>query len=261
MSKSLLCILSEETEDFRNLCLKLDQLEGPIKPAEVKYFFDLVLNISAKMRMLEQLVYGKLKANLPDPMFENLPKDKRDTLLEQLTEMTQAHIPSSDNGKRTKKTHYDLLANLYEGIGYGRADQIIIEEVSNENKYFFELAMVDAVFRIAKQKVSVVLSIIQSVQYIEPMIITTMEKLLLKMVNPQTNELLFTEANLPQYIIEHKTKEYHANPILLKYYDGEKVPGYGRQITHVFNDAFRRIGELMFDGENLKTSEPHLASE
>ncbi len=260
MSNSLLCILSEETGDFRTICSKLDQLQGPIKPQQVKYFFDLILNISAKMRMLEQLVYGKLKADISDRMFEKISPEKKQLLLEQLSEMTQAHVPSSGGSKRTKTTHYDLLANLYESIGYGRADQIIIEEMSNENQYFFELAMIEAVFRAAKQKTSVVLSVIQSVQYMEPTIIATMEKLLLKIVDAN-GQPLFTEQTLPEYIIEHKNKEYYDNPILLKYYDDSKVPGYGREITHILNDAFRRIGELMFDGETLKTQEPHLASE
>ncbi len=257
MNESLEKVLEHETRQIRELCQKLRTLKGPVEPVKVKLFFDLILSISSKVGLLEQTTYGMLSANVEGP-FANLTKGKREELRKHLEEMTQAKVEASDK-KRNRTTHYDLLANWYEQIGYGRAAQIIALESSNDNPYILEMALMDAQFRVAQKKVSVMLSLLQVIQYIEPMIIDAFAGLSTQLVKPGTPELFYANGELPDYIVEHKHKDYHKKPILFKFYETDNFPGYCGMIAHTFNDVFARVNELLFELDREDSLKPHLS--
>lgn len=257
MKEKLEQVLSRETEGLQALCSKLETLQAPIEPQQVKLFFDLVLNISAKTRLLEQFAYGKLKSNADGSMFSGLDQETRDLLLSNLEAMTQAKVPTPDYGKRTRTTHYDLLANLYEQIFTGmRADYIIAEDQNRENPYLLELLLIDALYKASKQKITMTISLLQVIQFIEPCIMSAMKHITKHLVNPETKELLFEVQ--PQYITEHEDKSYYNEPILLMYFHEECAPkminGYVTRFAHIFNDAFVRIDEV---SQKNNSSEPH----
>ncbi len=260
-------VLFGESIGAQDLCTRLSRSKGPLEPKEVKLFFDLILNISAKTLTLEQIVYGKLMnekeqvkngIKYEDPMFAGMTQEAKDILLNQFEEMTQAKAPSAESGPRTRTTHYDLLANMYEEVFNSRASYIITRDNDNENPYLVELALVDAFYRIAKHKITITISLLQVIQYLEPFILEAMKNILQNLVHPDGTRYFPT--TMPRYVLEHEHKDYYEHPILLKYYEHEKAPiminGYCAKIAHVFNDAFMRINELMFPQATETQSSP-----
>ncbi len=250
MKETIEEVLTRETNELRKVCQRVATMQGPIAPEKVRLYFTLILNISAEANMLEKYAYGQFKIFSGETMLTGLSTEKKVLLFNQLADMTQAEIKTSDTGPRTRTTHYDLLANWYEELGYGRADMVLYEYQNKDNPYILELSLISALFKAAKQKVSIMLALMQAIQFMEPFIINAFVGIANKMVKPGTDELYFPEGTFPQYVEQHQHKDYHNHPILLTYYGSEVLPkvlnGYCARHAHIFNDAFIRLNEIMF---------------
>ncbi len=256
MEQELRKVLMDESKGTREFFKKLQQLEV-VEPEQVKLFFNFILNLSSELAALEQYVFGILKSDAADSMmhgFEKLDEQSRQLLVAHLEQMTQASSTNEDD----KATHQAMLSRIYTQIGYGRSNMYLFEYQNKENPLLVELTLVSTLFKLSKQKISITVSMMQVVQFLEPFIIETMKHLLSRMVKPGTTELIFSE--MPAYIVEHEHKEYHKHPMLLKYYadDAPKmIQGYCRIFTHTINDAFVRLNEIIFS--ETTSTEPHVA--
>jgi hypothetical protein len=230
---------------------KLSSIERNIMPGKYKPYLSGVAHISMKTKELAQFVFGQL--SMSSNLLSSFGQDKTELLRNQLDEMI-GNVPNSG-----KEIHSELLKKFYKDMGYGNMENLLIDFSRPETSYVVELFHLDADFKIAKLKLSYLLALLQTIQYLEPSIISGLKNIAVHSVG-EGGYPLFPTA-LPEYLHVHEGMEYYKHPILLKFYQDEKIPSivddYCSTIMSNLDRFFGRIDTLIFS-ESRQVEQPNL---